>query len=135
VINFNGQNLMCLHEWPRADAPKIHAQRNQFPGIWGESQILLGVGGRDIAINVWLTDPSFTTAQAVDNYRAGFDLSVGTTAGLQITGSAPSQWGDVCFDGFEPTGSVLPCIGGDPLMKTGTFWQPGVLHFHQLTVP
>jgi hypothetical protein len=135
MLTFNGNNLKCLHEWPRADAPKIHAQRNQFPGVWGESQILLGVGGRDISISVWLTDASFTTAAAVDAYRQLFDLSVGTTATLQITGNAPAAYGDVCFDGFEASGSVLPAIGGAPLMPNGTFWQSGVLHFHQLTVP
>lgn len=133
AITFNGNNLLCLHKRPIYAPPKINAQRNQFAGIWGESQILLGVGGRGITIEVWLTDASFTTAQAVDNYRQLFDLSVGTTATLTISGPAPATFADVCFDGFEATGDTLPAIGTG--LPAGTYWKAGILHFHQLTVP
>lgn len=131
TVTFAGTVLKCLPEAPRMDAPKLHAQRNQFPGIIGESQMILGVGGRDISIPVWLTDASFTSSQAVDSYRQALDLGVGATGVLQITGRQPMA--DVTFEGFELAGDILPAIGGAPLMPAGTYFLAGILHFHQNT--
>lgn len=133
MLTFNGQNLLCIHQFAKADKPQLHAQRNHFAGVWGESQIVLGVGGRDISIKVWLTDASFTTSAAVDSYRQAFDLSVGTVADLAITGNTQAYYADVTFEGFEPTDSVKQAIGVG--MPAGTFFQEGIFHFHQNSVP
>ena len=135
-ITFNGQNLLCLHDFAEADAPQLHAQRTQFAGIWGESTIILGVGGRDLKIPVWLTDAGFVSASALDQYRQVLDLSVGTTANLQITDSLGNQlayYADVTFEGYSPSDKIRQVVGVG--MPAGTFWQPGTLHFHQNSVP
>lgn len=133
MLTFNGANFLGIHSWPAAEKPELHVQRNHFAGVWGTSQIVLGAGGRPITIPVWITDASLGSAQAVDQYRQSLDLTVGVTGILQISGAAPAAFADVTFEGFEPTGSVLPAIGAG--LPIGTFWQPGVLHFFQLTVP
>lgn len=133
MLNFAGQNLLCLHDALQREAPKVHAQRTQFAGVTGESQILLGVGGRSLTVDCWLTDASFGTPQALDNYRASLDQSVGTVGQLVESGPVSAVYGDVCFEGFTPSGPVLPVAGVG--MPQGTFWQPGTLHFYQLTVP
>ncbi|HWB13350.1 MAG TPA: hypothetical protein VG826_29260 [Pirellulales bacterium] len=131
AINFNGTPLKCLHTFPRGSAPELHVQRTQFAGVVGVSQIVLGVGGRELSFEVWLTDASFVTAASVDNYRQTLDGLIGAGGTLQITGNAPATFGDCTFVGFEPTGSVLPVLGVG--MPVGTFWQAGTLKFFQLT--
>lgn len=136
MLTFAGQNLLCLHDFAQADAPQLHAQRTQFAGIWGESAIILGVGGRSIAVDVWLSDASFAAAAAIDSYRQQLDLLIGITGALSVTdskGNALAYYADTTFEGFAPAGKILPAIGAG--LPAGSFWQPGQLRFHQNSVP
>lgn len=132
MLLFAGQNLLAIHEWPRAAAPEVHAQDNHFAGIQGVSSIFLGTGAREITIPVWLTDASFGSSAAVAAYVQSLDLGVGFQGDLQITGTAPNYFQDCRFEGFEPTSGVLPVVGGQ---LAGQWFQMGVLKFKQLTTP
>ena len=136
MIIFNGSILLAIHEFPQAGAPELYKQDNHFAGINGVSRVVLGVGGREITFDVWLTDVSFTSAAALDAYRQYLDAGVGNGGDLVITGSAPAYFQDCSFEGFEATRSVLPVegCGVGSYMQPGTFWQPGKLKFKQLSV-
>lgn len=136
MIHFGGGQFLALHDFAQADAPQLHAQRTQFAGIWGESAIILGVGGRAISIDVWLSDASFSTAAAVDAYRAQLDLLVGTTGALALSdsrGNALATFADVTFEGYAPSSKILPALGAG--LPANTFFQIGRLRFHQNSVP
>lgn len=136
MLTFNGIPLLALHDFAQTEAPELHAQRTHFAGIDGESAIILGVGGRQIAIEVWLTDASFHTAADVDAYRQTCDLSVGVTADLSITDSQGNRLGfyqDVTFEGYFARGKILPAIGGG--LPAGTYWQAGQFRFQQNSTP
>lgn len=133
MLTYLGSQILCLHERLELGLPKLHVQRTQFAGIWGESEIYLGTGGRDISCKVWLTDASFGSAQSVKDYVAQMTQFVGANGELQESGAAPGVYADCTFQGVTPTGPIMPAIGAG--LAAGSFWCPATLHWYQLSVP
>lgn len=134
MLSFNGAPIFGLHEHVEYATPKLQAQRTKYAGIVGESETVLGAGGRALKCEVWLTDASLTTSAAVAAYVASLNALVGANGTLVVTeeGKTIETFADCTFEGFEATGPILPAIGGG--MPPGTFWTKGVLHWYQLTV-
>lgn len=132
MLNFNGANFLGLHGRVETGLPKLQTQRTKFAGITGESEIVMGAGGRALKCQVWVSDASLTTAAAVAAYVESINQNVGVNSALIVTGANPDTFADCTFEGFEPADAIKPALGAG--LPAGTYWVAGTLHWYQLTV-
>ncbi len=133
ALQFLGIVLPGIHSKIEEGQPDHHEAVTHFPGVWGDSVIDEGAGGRNLSVRLWLNDPSFTSAAAVKGFLAILALMVGKNDTLHVTGGVPWDYGDCTFKGAKPAGDVLPVIGQG--MPAGTYWCDVELHWRQNTVP
>jgi len=130
AIAFNGTPIPGWHERIAAAKPMLQTKRTKFAGINGESEIVLGTGGRALECKIWINSPSFGSSQSLAQFLAQLDGLVGSHGPLVETGSVQQTFNDVTYEGFVPSGPYLPVVGGVG-MNAGTWFVEGTLHFYQ----
>jgi len=130
ALTFFGTTLPGIAERIIEELPEVHECRTHFAGVWGDSVIPLGAGSRGLSCKIWLNDPSFTSAQSLQDFLSGtLDPLVGTAGVLASTDAVPASYADCVFRGWKRVGDVLPVIGAG--MPAGTYWCEVELHWTQ----
>jgi len=132
ALQFAGTPIPGFHEQLALAKPVLQTKRTKFAGIAGESELVLGSGGRSITCKIWLNAPAFGSSQALANFLSQLDDLVGGHGDLVETGAVNQTISDVTFEGFVNDGPMLPAIGAG--LSQGSWFVPGTLHFYQLEI-
>ncbi|HEV3023241.1 MAG TPA: hypothetical protein VGX76_12275 [Pirellulales bacterium] len=132
AISFNGIPIPGIHGALEKGLRQIHAQRTHFAGLWGDSEITLGSGSREITCKIWLNDPSFGSSQALVNFMQFLDDLVETNGIIQETGTVQDLLPDCTFEGFQENPEGMHPAQGQG-MNAGTWWIEGTLRWRQLS--
>tara|TARA_R100000808_G_scaffold24931_1_gene59479 strand:- start:8699 stop:9118 length:420 start_codon:yes stop_codon:yes gene_type:complete len=131
-LTVNGKNGLAV-----VKPPELHVKRTHFPGLRGDSEIVLGTGGAQIDVPMWIYN-SYTTRAKLQDFEDEMRGHVGTNATLTVTlDSETETYTDCTFVGFEP----MPLPGqqhASPLKDhagtvDGGWFINGMLHFYQVT--
>ncbi|HEX5498542.1 MAG TPA: hypothetical protein VFX03_04910 [Thermomicrobiales bacterium] len=132
AIAFAGNTIPGFHGPLDAAKPMLQTKRTKFAGVWGESEIVLGSGGRAVTCEIWLNSPAFGSSQALANFLAWLDVLVGVHGDLVETGSVSRTFAGCTFEGFVNSGPMRPAIGAG--LSQASWLIPGTLHFYQLEI-
>ena len=133
MLNFRG-DIPGTHGPFQTDPPRLQVTRTKYFGLVGEEEIVGKRGGRTVDYDILLHSPGFTSAQSLTAFLEYLDTLVGVNDVLVETGTVQRVFVDCTFEGFVPKGGMLPDSAGTLETTAGTWFIPGVLRWHQLTV-
>ena len=133
MLTFAGLLVPGTHGPVITEPPDYHGRITHYSGVIGESQLLLGRGGRNLRVEIVLHSPSFTSADVLAANLDIIDQYSQTLVGvLQETGTVTRTFPNCTFRGFQiDENGMKPDIAGT-LSGTGTWWCRGVLSFRQM---
>ena len=113
--------------------PQPQVRRTHFWGIKGESQIVGSLGPRSLQIEMWLSDPTFDSHAALDNYirQTLNDAYMYMPGTLIVTGggAAWTAFEDCTWMGVDIRNTgIIPNIGGG---MPGAWICPIIAHIRQ----
>lgn len=131
ALNFTGMPIPGPHADLNRTPPSVVGHRRHFAGLSGEVEVYVGNTGRPLRYWLWLSDASFSSAEAIEAVIELFHARVGSHGTLKETGNFSRSFENVTFHGFEQQGPVIPDVARTMVLGKETYWTQGWLHFYQ----
>ncbi len=134
-VQFKGEQFKCgdVHGAPMTKKP-AHMTNRRFQ--WGKrvaTERTAGNGPREITVEAWLNDSSFTTFEQIDDYLTTLDRMIGQHGLLSVTFNSETIVYDQCtFEGAERQDRCRPDPSGVINGTMNSYWCQVVLKFTQL---